>query len=128
MRTEVSKAIDELHRQFPDARIAATEDGSGGAYVVVEPVSIGSRFVPESTWIGGHLTAQYPYADVYPVFIGADVRRGDGAGLHSPVTSGHTFAGRSALQVSRRTATAEQTPQSAVVKFLKVLHFLEKSA
>ncbi len=128
MRVEVSRAIDELRLQFPGAQVISIDDGSGGASVIVEPVELGSRFVPQVTWIGGRLTAQYPYADVYPVFIGAEVRRADGAALQAPVTSGHTFAGRPALQISRRSPTAEQASQSVRMKFLKVIHFLETMA
>src|SRR5947209_19876633 len=106
MRVEVSAAIDELRRQFSGASFNVREDGQGGAYVVLEPVSLGSRYRPESTWIGFQIPAQYPYADIYPVFIGAGVARVDGVPFTAPVTPGHQFEGRPAIQVSRRSRAA----------------------
>jgi len=126
MKAEVSTAIEELKRQFGGAALAVREDGQGGAYVVIEPVPLGTRFRPEATWVGFQIPAQYPYADIYPMFIGSDVRRADGAAFQAPVTPGHTFEGRSAIQVSRRSAAAQNGTQKATAKVLKVLDFLEK--
>ena len=33
----------------------------------MEPVALGSRYRPETTWVGFHIPPQYPYADIYPV-------------------------------------------------------------
>lgn len=126
MHTEVAQAIEELKRQFPEATVSASEDGQGGAIVVLEPVQLGVRFRPESTWLGAQIPAQYPYADIYPVFIGADVTRVDGIAFAPPVTPNANFQGRAALQISRRNNTAQQRPQTAVAKILKVLDFLDK--
>jgi hypothetical protein len=126
MKTEVQTSIQELQRQFPEAAISTRDDGSGGAYVILSPVSIDSRFNPTSTWIGFHIPSLYPYADIYPVFIGADVRRADGQAFVPPVTHGAMFEGRAAIQVSRRSSAAQQGLQKAVTKVLKVLDFLEK--
>jgi hypothetical protein len=73
-----------------------------------------------------HIPAQYPYADIYPVFIGGDVRRVDGVAFTAPVTPGHTFEGRPAIQVSRRSSTAQNGLQKATAKILKVLDFLAR--
>jgi hypothetical protein len=126
MRTEVAGAIEELKRQFADASFAVREDGQGGAYVVIEPVSLGTRYQPETTWLGFQIPPQYPYADIYPVFIGAECRRIDGASLVVPVTGGHQFEGRPALQVSRRSGAAQNGLQKATTKILKILDFLDK--
>lgn len=125
MRTEVAEGIEALRRQFPGAEIVVIDDESGGARVIVEEVRIGARFTPEATWIGGYLTAQYPYADVYPIFIGGEVKRVDEKGFVAPVTTGYTFADRPAIQISRVTRVIDGTGQTAREKFLKVLHFLE---
>lgn len=125
MKTEVSTAIEELKRQFTSSVVTASEDGQGGAYVFVEPVSLGSRFKPDSTWVGFQIPAQYPYADIYPIFIGSDVTRVDGTAFAAPVTPGHNFQGKAAIQVSRRNGTAQSGLQKATTKVLKVLHFLE---
>jgi hypothetical protein len=126
MKAEVATGIEELKRQFGPANFSVREDGQGGAYVVMEPVMIGPRYRPAATWFGFHIAAQYPYADIYPVFIGADVQRVDGVPFTVPVTPGHNFEGRRALQVSRRNGAAQTGMQKAPAKILKVLDFLEK--
>jgi hypothetical protein len=126
MKTEVSAAIEGLKRQFEGASFTVREDGQGGAYVTFEPVLLGSRYAPESSWLGFQIPAQYPYADVYPVFMGGDVRRVDGVGFVAPVTTGHHFEGRPAIQISRRSAAAQNGSQTVTAKILKVLDFLEK--
>ena len=126
MKQDVASAIEELKRAFPSSEVSSREDGNGGAYVIVEDVAIGDRYRPPSTWIGGHITALYPYADIYPLFIGDNVRRVDGIAFEAPVTLGARFLERPALQISRRNNHTQNYPQTAVAKFVKVLHFLEE--
>ncbi len=124
MKVEVSTAIEELKRQFSGSALTVRDDARGGAYVVMEPFELGPKFQPPATWVGFQIPAQYPYADIYPVFLGADVRRADGVAFQAPVTPGHSFEGRRAIQVSRRSAAAQSGSQKAVAKILKVLDFL----
>lgn len=124
MNQDVATAIDELRKAFAPSEITVSEDGQGGAYVIVETVAIGDRFQPSVSWLGGHIPALYPAADIYPVFMGAGVKRADGVELQAPVTSGHNFRGRPAIQISRRNNQVHLAPQTAVAKFAKVLHFL----
>ena len=126
MRAEVSGAIEELNRQFARASFSVREDGQGGAYVVIEQVSLGPRYRPDSTWLGFHIPAQYPYADIYPVFIGAECSRVDGVPFSAPVTPGHQFEGRAAIQVSRRSGAAQSGSQKVTGKLLKVIDFLQR--
>jgi hypothetical protein len=126
MKVEVSAGIEDLRKQFPSATITTRDDGQGGAHVVVEPVALGNRFLPGQTWMGFHIPAQYPYADIYPMFIGGDIRRADGTAFVPPVTMGHTFEGRQAVQVSRRNSAAQNGAQKVCAKVLKVLDFLER--
>ena len=125
MKPDVAKAVEELKQAFPSSVVTVSDDGEGGIYVVVEAVDLGNRFVPQETWMGGHIPALYPYADIYPVFIDAGVRRMDGNGFKAPVTNGHTFQGRPAIQISRRNNRIQNSPQTAVAKFLKVIDFME---
>lgn len=126
MRVEVSTGIEELKRQFSSSSFTVREDGQGGAYVVMEPVTLSPKYRPAVTWIGFQIPAQYPYADIYPVFIGGDIVRTDGFPFIAPVTPGHHFEGRSAIQVSRRNSAAQNGTQKAPAKILKILDFLEK--
>ena len=126
MKQEVANAIEELKRAFPSSEVTSCEDGNGGVYVVVEEVEIGVRYQPSSTWLGGHIPGLYPYTDIYPLFMGDDVRRADGVAFEAPVTHGATFLERPALQISRRNNHTQHFPQTAVAKFLKVLHFMDE--
>ena len=126
MKQDIADAIEELKRAFPSSAVTIKEDGQGGAYVFVENVDIGARFVPSHTWMGGHITALYPYADIYPVFIDASVSRVGGRRFDAPITYGHNFAGRPAIQISRVNNQVQNCPQTAVAKFMKILDFLEK--
>jgi hypothetical protein len=128
VKVEVQGAIEELKRQFNSSTVTVVEDGQGGAQVLMEPVPLGKRYKPDSTWIGFHIPAQYPYADIYPVFMGADVARADGVPFAPPITPNHHFQGRPAIQISRRNGTAQLGLQKATTKVLKVLDFLEKQA
>lgn len=126
MNVEVSTGIEELKRQFSNSSFTIREDGQGGAYVHIEPVSLGERYQPDATWVGFQIPAQYPYADIYPVFIGSEVARVDGVPFSTPVTPGHNFEGRAAIQVSRRNGSAGGGLQKVTAKILKILDFLEK--
>jgi hypothetical protein len=127
MKIEVSTAIEELKHQFSTATFTVNEDGQGGARVLIEPIRIGAKYSPSDTWLGFQIPAQYPYADIYPVFIG-NVVRVDGRPFVAPVTPGHSFGGRPALQVSRRNSAVQSGLQKAKTKILKVLDFLENLA
>lgn len=126
MKTEVANGIEELKKQFDPSPLIVREDGQGGAYVIIESVSLGLLYQPSSIWFGFHMPAQYPYADIYPIFIGDAVTRKDGVAFAAPVTRGHQFEGRPAIQVSRRNTAAQNGLQKATVKILKVLDFLER--
>ena len=126
MNSEVAEAIEELRRAFSSSEVTTFEDGSGGAHVIVEEVELGLCFTPDVTWMGGHIPAQYPYADIYPLFMDAGVRRSDGRPFEAPITHNASYAGRAAIQISRRNNQIHSSPQTAVAKFIKVLDFLEK--
>ena len=125
MKQDVANAIEELKQAFPSSTITSSEDDQGGAFVVIESVHIGKCFIPSFTWMGGHITAHYPYADIYPVFIDANVRRVDGKEFEAPITIGNKFLERPAIQISRRNNRVHSSPQTAVAKFLKIINFVE---
>ena len=125
MNVEVSNAIKELEIQFVNSPLTIRDDNQGGAYVIVDSITLGSKYKPESTWLGFQITAQYPYADIYPVFMGAEVVKADGTEFIVPVTKGHTFESRQAIQISRRNGAANSGSQKVTMKLLKILDFLE---
>jgi hypothetical protein len=125
MNQEVAEAIEELKVAYPSSEVTVTEDGQGGAYVILEKIDLGDRLEPRMSWMGGHITALYPYADIYPLFVDAGVRRADGQPFQIPITNGHTFQGRPALQISRINRQVQLTTQTAVIRFKKTLDFLE---
>lgn len=128
MAPEVERAVEAIRCSFEGATVTVEEDGAGGAYVFIEPVDLGARFSPSTTWVGGHLTAQTPYSDVYPVFMGANVAWANSRAFSAPVTAGHTFRGRAAIQVSRRANKRDPKFEPPVAKFNKVLHWLRYTA
>ncbi len=124
MTPGVEKAIEQLRHTFPNSEIVVQPDSNGGAYVFVNPVDVGLRLTPNTTWMGAHLPPQLPYADVYPLFIGNEVTRVDRQAFVAPISLVN-FQGRAALQISRRSNRHDPERQSAASKFLKVLHWLE---
>jgi hypothetical protein len=122
----VIAAVDNLRACFPDSEIKVEPDGSGGARVAVECVALGAPYGQSDTWIAGHLVPQLPYADIYPLFVRGDLSRVDGKPLGTGLSSGHAFLGRSAIQVSRRSARRDPTIELAGHKFLKVIEWLRQ--
>jgi hypothetical protein len=135
MKPEVEAAVQEIVLGMPDAHVESKEDDDGGAYVQLEPVDLGDKYAPASTWIGFHITFPYPEADVYPHFIDAEVKfvGFDSAGnphpaeyLPTSISRGHRSPGfdQPALQVSRRSNRRNAAHDSALNKLLRVLEFL----
>lgn len=123
MTPSVSSAVEGLRKAFPAATLnILSEDGQGGAFVVLENVELGEQFAPGHTWFGAHLPASLPYADIYPVFMGNDVRRANGAPLNGPFQPVN-WQGRPATQVSRRN-NRYQAGHTAASKFVKVMDFV----
>ena len=119
----VTEALDEIRATFPSAAVSAREDGEGGAFVIVDPVELGPPYVQETTWAGFRVTFQYPYSDVYPVFVRGDLARSDGNQLGEALTVS-SFENRSAIQVSRRSNKLNPATDTVAMKLLKVLEWL----
>ena len=121
---EVGQAIQEIRLAHPEAELVVIEDGNGGANVIVDAVSLGDRYVPSETWIGFHITFQYPNADVYPHFVRGDLKRADGSPLGVGMAQNQTWQGRPAVQVSRRSNRLDPNVQTAEIKLEKVLEWI----
>ena len=120
----VAGSIAELRSNFSASPIEIEPDGAGGARVIVENALLGPPYQQETTWIGAHLPAQLPYADVYPLFVRGDLIRMDTSALGAGMASGHNFMSRQAVQVSRRSKGCDLAIQSPAMKFLKVMHWI----
>jgi len=124
LTTEVSAAVEEIRGAFPQSVVIAQDDGSGGAYVTVEAMSLGDLYVQADSWIGFRITFQYPCADIYPHFVRSDLARKDGRPLGDGMGGGHVFLGRPAVQISRRSNRLNPATDTALLKLLKVLEWL----
>lgn len=124
MTPEVEAAIAEIKEAFPGSKIEAISEPQGGAYVAIQNLTIGERFIPSTTWIGFLITFQYPDADVYPHFIRGDLRLADGQPLPAGITGPTTWQNRPALQVSRRSNRWTAGVDTAASKLAKVLSWL----
>ena len=125
MIPEVVSAIEEIREAFPETTVAAHDDGSGGAYVIVDSVDPGTQYEQRSTWIAFQITFQYPVADVYPHFVRHDLSRVDKAGLGEGMSLGSFgFDARPAIQVSRRSNRLNPATDTALIKLWKVLEWL----
>lgn len=127
MATTIEEVLQTLRDDFPDSTVTYTPDGSGGGAAVVHPVDLGPQYTPRESWIGAQLTPALPFADIYPVFIDGAVKRVDGKAHQVPISTGHSFAGRSAIQVSLRTNNLMATVEAAASKFTKALHFVREA-
>lgn len=123
MTPEVSRAIEELTAAFPASVVEARALEDGGASVTVDPVDPGEAYVQRETWIRFVIGFQYPYADVYPLFVRPDLARTDGAPLGEGMTSA-SFEGVPAIQISRRSNKLDPATDTAALKVVKVLEWL----
>jgi hypothetical protein len=126
MAPTVAEAIEEIRGTFETSTVTVKEDGDGGAYVRIDPVDPGAPYTQRETWIGFRITAQYPYADVYPLFVRNDLSRADGAALGEGMAPNNNFDGESAVQVSRRSNHLNPATDTAVIKVLKVLDWMAR--
>jgi len=123
MTPEVQAAIEEIKATFPHHRVEVDDEAQGGAFVVVRDLDVGPTYEPNSTWIGFQIGFQYPYGDIYPLFIDAAVRRSN----HQPLGegfSGSTWRERPATMISRRTQRWNPVEDTAALKLAKVLDWL----
>ena len=121
----VAKAIDEIRCTFDPCAVEAEPDGSGGALVVVRNIPMGCPYVQAQVWIGFQITFQYPYADVYPHFMNADLARSDGGNLGGGFGTAQ-FRAQPAIQVSRRSNKLNPETDTAALKLLKVIRWIKR--
>ena len=124
MKPEVEQAVEELRCCFSDAEVMARATGDGGTVVTIDPIGLGPLYIPQQTWIKFAISFQYPYADVYPLFVRPDLARADGQPHGKGITHA-SFEGESALQLSRRSNRLNPAIDTAALKVTKVIQWLQ---
>lgn len=120
----IQKALEQLRQCFAGAEIETVEDGSGGAYVTVSGIEIGTPYAQERCWFGFHITAQYPYSDIYPHFVQRDLHRLDGRALGEAISEA-SFQGRLAYQISRKSNRHDHQNDTAALKLMRIINWLK---
>lgn len=123
MKPEIERAIEDLRRCFADAEVKATLKDDGSASITVDPIDLGAAYKPQGSWIKFAISFQYPYADIYPLFVRPDLTRADGQPHGKAITSS-SYDGESALQLSRSNNHLDPTVDTAALKVLKVIEWL----
>jgi hypothetical protein len=129
LTNEVARAIEEVRATFPESTVTSDEDGSGGAFVTVSELSIGSRFSESMSWLGFHITFNYPEAQVYPHFGVPGLTRPDGSEYEAgdgiqQVEWGPDRNKAKATQFSRSSTRWDPVVDTAANKLLRVLEWL----
>lgn len=123
----IVEAIEQLRQTFPEATVTYEVDGTGGAWVTVDPVSVGPAYEQATSWIAFQITFPYPEADVYPLFVRHDLRRKDGQGHGEGIQSvAWGPRGEPGTQLSRRSSRLDPQIDTAATKVLKVLKWLSE--
>jgi hypothetical protein len=119
----VALAISELRSRFGAECVVAWPEASGGAWVVIDGVDIGSFWTPTTTWLGFLISYLHPDADCYPHFIGPEVARVDGKPMTPPLNPGQVFSGMPATMISRSSPRRKKV-ETPADKADKVISFL----
>ena len=123
MKAEIEQAVEELRRCFSDAEVVARATDDGGVTVTIDSIDLGPVYTPQQTWIKFAISFQYPYADVYPLFVRPDLVRADGQAHGEGITQA-SFEDEPALQLSRRSNGLNPKIDTAALKVTKVIQWL----
>ena len=118
--TAVAEQLEELRAQFADKTVTAEPDGSGGAYVVIDPIDPGPAYRQRKCWIGFQITYLCPDTDIYPVFLDPGLVRVDGK-THTPPITPAKWRDRDALQYSLRSPQRDPEVDTAAIKAAGVI-------
>ena len=128
MNAEVQRAIEEIQSAFPGVLLDVEPDPDGGAFVKAHDLHLGQQYEPERSWSAFRITFQYPFADIYPHFFIAELRRKDGKALGEAFHANHKWehpaGAEAATMVSRRSNRRDPTTETAAMKLAKVLDWM----
>lgn len=125
MKEAVERGVAEISGAYGDDHVRVVPDHQGGAWVEISDLDLGVPYLQDSTFLVCLLPFNLPSADIYPIFVRADLARADGR----PLGTGFSVAQvswpgdpqpRATVQVSRRTVGdfAAQTPLQKIEKVL----------
>jgi hypothetical protein len=118
----VSAAVDAVRAHFVGQSVEVAPDGAGGATIIIDQIAVGPGYSPSFTWLGFHISAAYPDADIYPHRVGV-LARTDGQ-AHGPAIQHVTWVNRQALQISRRSNRRDPAVDTAANKAERILTWL----
>ena len=129
IKPAVLEAISEIRLAHRGHEVDVESDNSGGAHVTVGALSLGPVFEPSSSWVGFHITFQYPHSDIYPHYVIAGLKRSDGVALQAPFhPNGQVWqtpiSSCPATMVSRKSNHWDPANDTACGKLLKVLEWI----
>jgi hypothetical protein len=135
MKPDALEAVAEIERAAIGSGVRSEPDSDGGAYVVIDGVDVGESFDLPLTWIGFHVVWTYPEDDVYPYFIGSELKyvgakptpnQSPDGNLPEALVRGQEMPGfkLAAIQVSRRSNRRNAETDSALLKTMRVIEFL----
>jgi len=128
MNPPVEEAIAEIRATFADHQVDVEPDTDGGAFVTVQNLQLGDQYTPSVSWMGFHITFQYPHADVYPHFCVAGLKK-NGVDVVPPFHKGDWKTPSSAVAattVSRQSNHRNPAVDTAAIKLMKVLEWIRK--
>jgi hypothetical protein len=129
MLPEVEEAVAEIRAASFGKEVQVAPSGDGGAEVTVEGVDLGERYEPRESFVGFRIHGTYPFSQVYPHFLRADLRKANGTPLPNPgMVSGQQWRGRPAIMVSRSSRNWDPNRDTAVGKLYKVLEWVRYHA
>lgn len=125
VRPEIAEALDEIRATFGDTSVSAKVVEDENVWVTVSDVFLGEQWDPSHSTVSFTISFQYPYADCYPHFIDASVKRTDGGQLPPGMQPAQqTPRGDTAVMISRRNNHVAEVPDTAAVKLVKVINWV----
>jgi hypothetical protein len=124
----VASGVSGILAAYGAERVRVIDDGQGGAWVEITGLDPGPAFEQDSTFLVCLLPFTLPAADIYPMFVRADLSRTDRQQLGPGIgTAQLQWPGdpqpRPVVQLSRRTK-GDFVAQTPIQKIEKVLAWL----
>ena len=125
---DVEEAVAEICAAFSDNVVQVVAAADGGAEVTVERADLGERYEPRETFVGFRIPGSYPFSQVYPHFLRADLAKADGTALPNPGMTPNQWRGQPAIMVSRSSRNWDPNRDTALGKLHKVLDWVRYQA